>query len=142
MTDGADALTLARQLLDALNRGDRDGMKALLAEDVVQTEPLTDAVIRGPTAVIDDIWSMRNSFPDLHNEIADGFACGNRAVVEFTAAGTYEPYTYGAGAKKVTWRGCLIIRVTDRLIDRVDVYLDWLLPVEQLGELAFAAPRH
>src|SRR5579864_9086682 len=100
-----DPLDVARQLLDALNRGDRDGIRALLAADVTQTQPLEDVADAGPEAVVASIWSYRSSFPDLRVEVTDGFSSGDRAAVQFTAAGTYEPYTYGPNAQRVTWRG-------------------------------------
>jgi steroid delta-isomerase-like uncharacterized protein len=137
MTDKDDALTLARTFLDALNRGDRAGVRALLADNVTERQPLEEA-ITGPEAVVANIWSFRNSFPDLHVDVTDGFACDDRAAVEFTSVGTYEPYTYGAHAKRVTWRGCLIVRVQAGQLVQVDLYVDWLEPVQQLGELAFA----
>jgi steroid delta-isomerase-like uncharacterized protein len=138
MTDTEDALTLARTLLDALNRGDRAGVQALLAETVTEREPLEQEVIAGPEAVVASIWSYRNSFPDLRVEVTDGFASGDRAAVQFTAVGTYEPYTYGSHAKQVTWRGCMIVRADAGQLVQLDTYVDWLEPVQQLGEVAFA----
>ena len=133
-----DALSIARELLDAINRGDRDGVQALLAENVTQKEPLEDEAIIGPEAVVASAWSYRNSFPDLRVEVTDGFASGDRAALQFTATGTYEPYTYGAAAKRITWQGCMIVRAHAGQVDRLDFYVDWLGPVQQLGGLPFA----
>jgi hypothetical protein len=57
MTDTDDVFALARRLLDALNRGDRTGVQALLAETVSEREPLEQAVISGPEAVVASLWS-------------------------------------------------------------------------------------
>lgn len=138
MTNPDDALAIARRLLDALSRGDRAGIQALLAENVTEREPLEQEVITGPEAVAASMWSYRNSFPDLRIEVIDGFASGDRAAVQFTAAGTYEPYTYGASARQLTWRGCTIVRAEAGKIVQADTYVDWLEPVQQLGELAYA----
>jgi steroid delta-isomerase-like uncharacterized protein len=138
MSDTNDTLTLARSLLDALNRGDRAGVQALLAEDVTEREPLEEEAITGPEAVVASIWSFHNSFPDLRIEVTDGFTSGDRAAVQFTAVGTYEPYTYGSHAKQITWRGCMIVGSQAGQIVQLDTYVDWLEPVQQLGEVAFA----
>ena len=138
MTDTPDALTLARAFLDGLNRGDRAGVQKLLAENVTETQPLEREAISGPEAVVASIWSYRNSFPDLHVEVTDGFASGDRAAVQFTSVGTYEPYTYGANAKQITWRGCAIVRAHAGQIVQLDTYMDWLETAQQLGAAAFA----
>ena len=133
-----DAVTLARRLLDALNRGDRSGVQTLLAETVTESAPLEPQAITGPEAVVANLWSYRNSFPDLHVDVTDGFVSGDRAAVQFTATGTYEPYTYGSHAKHVTWRGCMIVEALAGQLVQVDTYVDWLEPVQELGEVAFA----
>ena len=138
MTNQPDALTLVRTFLEAFNRGDRAAALALLAEDVTVSEPLEPEGITGPEAVIANLWSYRNTFPDLHTDETDAFAAGDRAVVQFTSTGTYEPFTFGANAKRITWRGCIIARAYDGLIVRIDSYLDWLGPVQQLEGQAFA----
>jgi steroid delta-isomerase-like uncharacterized protein len=136
MTEANDALTIANALLDAFNRGDQAGVRALLAENVTEHEPLEQEAAMGPDAVIANMWGYRNSFPDLHSEVTDGFACGDRAAIRFTAVGSYEPATYGPDAKRVTWQGCLIFRMDGGRIVEVDLYLDWLDAVRQLGDVA------
>jgi steroid delta-isomerase-like uncharacterized protein len=138
MPDTDDALSLARKLLDALSRGDRAAAQALLAQDVTEREPLEHALITGPEAVAASMWSYRNTFPDLRVDVTDGFASGDRAAVQFTAVGTYEPYTYGSQAKQVNWRGCLIAKTRAGQITQLDTYVDWLEPVQQLGDIAYA----
>jgi hypothetical protein len=141
MSDTDDPLTLPRMLLDAFSRGDRAGVGALLAENVTVRQPLEHEVITGPEAVVASRWSYRNSYPDLHFEVTDGFTSGDRAAVEFTSTGTYEPYTYGARAKQVTWRGCMIVSAYAGQLGQIDLYVDWLEPVQQLVEVAFAPVR-
>lgn len=132
MTDTDDALAVAQAFVAALNREDQAGMTALLAANVTTSQPLEDGVISGPEAVVADTWSYRNTFPDLQMTVTDGFAAGDRAAVQFTAAGTYEPYTYGPRAKRVTWRGCLIVTAQAGKIAVIDFYTDWLGPLQQL----------
>ena len=132
MTNTDDALAVAQAFLAALNRGDRAVAQALLAANVTSSQPLEDGVISGAEAVVADIWSYRNTFPDLQTTVTDGFAAGDRAAVRFTAAGTYEPYTYGSRAKRVTWRGCLIATAPAGKITEIDLFTDWLRPLEQL----------
>jgi len=143
MTETDDALALARAFIDAGNRGDRAGAKALLAENVMQTLPLENEVRTGPEAAVENLWEYRNTFPDLRMDVTDGFGTGDRAAVQFTATGTYEPYTYGPNAKQITWRGCTIVRAQAGKITEIDVYVDWLGPIEQLGAIVYPPPaRH
>jgi ketosteroid isomerase-like protein len=133
MTEIDCALALARAFLTALNGGDREGLEALLAENVTQTQPLDDEALRGPRAVVADIWSYRNSFPVLQIEVVDGFAAGQRAALQYAATGTYEPYTYGSRAPRVTWLGAMIVTAQAEELIELDLYVDWLVPIEQLG---------
>lgn len=133
MMDADTTLTVARAFIDAINRGDRAGAKTHLTDDVTRSQPLDEQTIVGPEAVAADIWSYRNSFPDLQMTVTDGFAADDRAVLQFTARGTYEPFTYGQHAPQVTWRGCLIVTAQAGKIAALDIYVDWLGPIEQLG---------
>lgn len=133
MIDSDAPLTIARAFIDALSRGDRAAAKALLAENVTSSEPLEDETISGPEAVVADIWAYRNTFPDLLMEVTDGFAGGDRAALQLKGTGTYEPYSYGTRAKRITWRAALIIKAQAGKLVEIDFYTDWLGPVEQLG---------
>jgi len=129
VTDIHDTLALTRVFIDTLNRRDRAGTKALLAANVADRVLLEDRIARGPEAVVEEIWSYRNSFPDVQINPTDGFASGDRATVQFTAAATYEPYTYGPRAKHVVRHECVIVTARAGKITEISTYVDWLRPI-------------
>jgi len=125
-------IDIARALLDALNHGNRSGVHELLAPNVTQHGPPGESPLSGPDAVTESLWAYRNTFPDLRVEITDAFAAGDRGALEVSATGTYEPYTYGAAAKRVAWQGCLIVRSGGGLLVNIDIYADLLSVLSQL----------
>jgi ketosteroid isomerase-like protein len=135
---GRSTEAIVRALLDHLNAGDRSGFVGLLAQDAVQVEPAAGVEFRGPSDIAANFWSYRNTFPDLHFAVTNLFACGNRAVAELTVRGTYEPYTYGHGAKTITWYGCAVMEIESDKVARIAVYADRLNMLDQLGALPLA----
>jgi ketosteroid isomerase-like protein len=133
-----DTLGLARALNDAFNRGDREGFKALLTADAIQREQGESHVVKGAEEVTQNTWSYRNTFPDLTSQITDGFACGNRAALEVTLTGTYEPATYGPRAKAIAWQACLIVTTRAGKVCQVDYYANLLDIFGQLENSPFA----
>lgn len=136
MSDAQDALSVARALIEAVNRGDRDAFKALLSEDILQEEAAEDVVYNGPDEVTQNVWSYRNTFPDLHGEITDAFGSADHAALELALTGTYEPYTYGSKTKPVTWRACLIATVREGRVARFIFYIDTLTLLSQLERVS------
>lgn len=55
------------------------------------------APIEGPATAAHDRTAYQNTFPDLETEVTDGFAAGDRAAVQFTVTGIYEPYRTAHG---------------------------------------------
>lgn len=132
-----DAIGLARQLLEAFNGGNRDQFGSLLTDDVVQVEP-GGATFNGPKEVTANMWSYRNTFPDLQATVTDAFGSGDKAALEVTFAGTYEPYTYGKEAKRVTSDACMVAVAGGERISRFTIYIDRLAMLDQLEDMPLA----
>lgn len=135
---GQSTGALVRALLDHFNADDRSGFMSLLAAEAVQVEPAANVEFRGPSDIAANLWSYRNTFPDLHVTATNLFACGDQAVAEVTLHGTYEPYTYGGEAKTITWYGCLVVEAQSDKVSRMVVYADGLSMLDQLGALPLA----
>ena len=131
-----EAIVLA--LLDRINADDRSGFMSLVAPDAVQVELAAELEFRGPSDIAANFWSYRSTFPDLRATVTNLFACGTHAVAELTLRGTYEPYTYGRGAKTISWSGCLVMEVEGDRVDRIALYADRLNMLDQLGALPLA----
>lgn len=135
---GTSTEAVVRTLLDHINADDRSGFMGLIAPDAVQVEPAADAEFRGPENIAANIWSYRNTFPDLHLAATNLFACGTHAVAELILRGTYEPFTYGDGARMISWYGCLVMDIEHEKISRIALYADRLNMLDQLGALPLA----
>lgn len=83
-----DVLGLAREGLDALNAGDFERLRAVLAPDSVYAEAATQRRVQGIESIIELIRGWRTAFPDLHGIVTNGFASGNVAAIEVTWVGT------------------------------------------------------
>lgn len=129
---------VVQALLDCINAGDRSGFMNTLARDAVQVEPSAGVEFRGPSDIAANVWSYRSTFPDLHLTATNLFACGDHAVAELTLQGTYEPYTYGDGARTITWYGCFVMEVKGGRVVRIALYVDRLNMLDQLGALPLA----
>lgn len=135
---GLNVLDASRSLLDALNRGDRDDCQSLPSNEVVQSGQLDESNLEGPDATVKDVWSYMNTFPDLHIEVTDTLSSGNCVALSLTATGTYEPYTYGPAANRISWKGCVLVTARDGRLTHVDTYADWLTILDQLEGLPYS----
>lgn len=107
----------------------------MLSSEAVQSGQLDESDLEGPDDIAKDVWSYRNTFPDLYIEVTDAFSSENRAALSLTATGTYEPYTYGPAAKRISWKGCMLVSARDGRLTHVDIYADWLTILDQLEDL-------
>lgn len=80
---------IAREAVDAFNRGDSDAADRLFAAGYVDHDPSRAGLPPGPEGVR-QAWSMmRSAFPDLQVEIEDVIAEGDRVAVRGAIHGTH-----------------------------------------------------
>lgn len=103
---------LAREAVEAFNRGDLDAAGRLFTADYVDHDPSRAGLPTGPEGV-KQAWSMmRAAFPDLHFTIEDMIAEGDKVVARFTMSGTHQGEFMGIAAtgNRITITGIDIAR--------------------------------
>jgi steroid delta-isomerase-like uncharacterized protein len=85
----ADAKQMARQSIDAFNRGKLDEWGKSVAADAELVTPMA-GTIKGREAIKGYFEQMRQTFPDAHIDVHNVIAEGNTVVVEYTFTGTHK----------------------------------------------------
>jgi steroid delta-isomerase-like uncharacterized protein len=85
----ADAKQMARQSIDAFNRGKLDEWGKNVAADAELVTPIA-GTIKGREAIKGYFEEMRQTFPDAHIDVHNVIAEGNTVVVEYTFTGTHK----------------------------------------------------
>ena len=85
----ADAKQMARQSIDAFNRGKLDEWGKNVAADAELVTP-TAGTIKGREAIKGYFEQTRQTFPDAHIDVHNVIAEGNTVVVEYTFTGTHK----------------------------------------------------
>jgi steroid delta-isomerase-like uncharacterized protein len=95
----ADALVkIAREQIDAFNKGDWDQMRALLTPDARYHELGTERKIEGPEQIVELFKGWRTAFPDAVGTVTSSVAGGNKVALEVTWKGTHTgPLATAAG---------------------------------------------
>ena len=128
---------LVARLFDAFfNRGDLEEVDRAVAPDFLLHSPTLPEPGRGPQAVRDFVTGFRTGFPDVHLQVEDLIAEGDRVVARWrttrqTHTGPYQgiPPT---GAK-VEMTGIDIFRVEGGQLKEVWLEIDALRGVQQMG---------
>jgi ketosteroid isomerase-like protein len=120
MDHGRVSVEMLREVLDAFNRHDLDGIMAYFAEDAVFESP------RGPeswgtrfvgkAAVREGLALRFSGIPDVHYGEDRHFVSGDRGVSEWLLTGTM------AVGERIAVRGCDLWEFRDGLIVRKDSY--------------------
>jgi steroid delta-isomerase-like uncharacterized protein len=86
----ADAMVkLAREQVDAFNKGDWEGVRAGLASDSRYDELGTERKIDGPEKIIELFKGWKQAFPDAAGTVTSAVASGDKAALEVTWKGTH-----------------------------------------------------
>src|SRR5215207_10454783 len=82
---------LARRVLEEIfNKGNLDAADELLAPDFVDHDPSMPEDVRGPEGFKEYVSAYRSAFPDLHVQIEDQIAEGDKVTTRWTGTGTHE----------------------------------------------------
>ena len=141
---------LVRRLYEqGFNAGNLDVVDALVAPDVVTHNPLILDAPAGPASIRTGIEMLRRSFPDLHVDVLDLIAEGDRVAAFLAISGTNtgDYRRGGATGRRGSMRAFFIWRVADdRLVESWGV-ADRFAFLQQLGiipsddQLAAGMPR-
>jgi steroid delta-isomerase-like uncharacterized protein len=127
---------LARRVLDEMfNKGNLDVADELLAPDYVDHDPAMAEDIHGPEGFKEYVGAYRSAFSDLHLEIEDQIAEGDKVVTRWTGTGTHDGELAGIPptGNRVTLPGMEIVRISDgKLVEGWEGY-DMANLMRQLG---------
>ncbi|MQA09000.1 MAG: ester cyclase [Pseudonocardiaceae bacterium] len=127
-----------RRLNEALNSGDPHLISTTI-DDVFQP----DVLIRTPlqvdasgTDLMKQLWAvLLRGFPDLHVEVEDVIAEGDKVVSRNTVSGTHEGEYLGVAptGKSLTWNEIFIGRLVDGRVAETWGVVDVAAQMRQLG---------
>lgn len=72
------------------NEGNLDAADEYFTSDFVSHDPTSPQDIRGPERVRQNAAAVRSAFPDLHVEIVDQVAEGDKVVTRYVVTGTHD----------------------------------------------------
>ena len=127
---------LARRVLDEMfNKGNLDVADELLAADYVDHDPAMPEYIHGPEGFKEYVGAYRAAFSDLHLEIEDQIAEGDKVVTRWTGTGTHDGELAGIAptGNRVVLPGMEIVRISGgKLVEGWEGY-DSMNLMRQLG---------
>jgi steroid delta-isomerase-like uncharacterized protein len=127
---------LARRVIEEMfNEGNLDVADELIASDYVDHDPAMPEEVRGPEGFKEYVGMYRSAFPDLHIQIEDQIAEGDKVVTRWTGTGTHEGELAGIAptGNYVTLPGMEIVRISEgKLVEGWEGY-DSMTMMRQLG---------
>jgi len=115
----------ARRVFEAWEQGDLDALDDLVAADAIDHDPYNPHANEGREGFKKTIAMYREAFPDLHFEIEDQIAEGDKVVTRWAGTGTHEGTLMGMEptGTRATTRGIGIDRFEDGKI--VESWNSW-----------------
>src|SRR4028119_364722 len=104
---------LARRVLEEMfNKGNLDAADELLAPDYVDHDPAMLEDVHGPEGFKEYVGAYRSAFSDIHLEIEDQIAEGDKVVTRWTGTGTHDGELAGIPptGNRVTLPGVGVVR--------------------------------
>jgi predicted ester cyclase len=91
MSSAEENKALARHVIEEMfHNGNLEVADEHIAPDYVSHDPAMPENIRGPEGFKEYVGVYRTAFPDLHIEIEDQIADGDKVATRWTGAGTHE----------------------------------------------------
>jgi len=124
-------------VLVAFQGHDLNDLPALLTSDAVLRDS-SDAVVEGPTAIVEAIRPMLVAFPDLEVEVVSLFTSGDRAVAELVRTGTHTGPLRGPEmeipptGRTARMPEAILFRVRDGRVSELRAYVDRLHVLQEL----------
>jgi len=137
----ANAESIARQAIEAINRNDMAAYKALIHAEYTYRGP-DGQVQRGPDAAVAIVQTYRTAFPDdMSLDIKNIYSAGDTAIVEFTGKGTHNGDLAGIAptGRRVEIPIVTILEMRDGKVHTEREYFDNAYMLQQLGLMPAAA---
>ena len=131
----------AQSLIDAFNRSDWDGCRALLTANSVYDEVGSSRRLEGVNDIITTLQGWKEAMPDIKGTVNNSFASGNTANLEITWQGTHTgPLQSPSGVieatgKQQTTRSNFVMNIEGGKIGESRNYFDMLSFMQQLDVL-------
>jgi steroid delta-isomerase-like uncharacterized protein len=136
----ADAMVkIAREQVDAFNRGDWEGVRAGLAPDARYDERGTQRMISGHDKIIELFKGWKQAFPDAVGSVTSAVASGDTAALEVTWNGTHTgplvtaQGTIPASGKRQETPAAIFYTFAGDKIKESRQYFDSLTLLKQIG---------
>jgi steroid delta-isomerase-like uncharacterized protein len=123
-----------RQIIDAISRGDAEGLDELMAPEIVDHNPIPNQA-PGRDGFKQWMAASRTAFPDMHGTVEDVIAEGDRVAARTTWHGTHRGEFVGVGAtgRRVSFSAFHLVRFSqDRAVEWWGT-ADLLKVLQQLG---------
>ena len=123
-----------RRIIEAISRGDADGLDELIAPDVVDHNPIPNQA-PGRDGFKQWMAAARTAFPDMRGTVEDVIAEGDRLAARMTWHGTHRGEFVGVGptGKRVSISAFHLVRFSgDRAVEWWGT-ADLLGALQQLG---------
>jgi steroid delta-isomerase-like uncharacterized protein len=138
----ADAITLAKEGLEAFNKGDWDHTRGITSSNVVYVEVATGRQTSDIEKFIELAKGWRHAFPDANGTVTNALESGSTAVLEITWTGTHSgdlltptgdkiPPT----GKKINVTAVQVVEASGGKMTAVRHYFDLMTMLAQLGVL-------
>ena len=127
---------LSRRVIEEIfNAGNLDLADELIAQDHVHHDPAMPEEGHGPEHMKEFANMYRSAFPDVHIEIEDQIAEGDKVVSRWVASGTHEGELMGIAptGNRVTVAGMTIDRIANGQVAETWDNYDALGMMQQLG---------
>jgi steroid delta-isomerase-like uncharacterized protein len=136
-----EVIQTAQGFIDAFNRNDWDGCKALLTANSVYDEVGTSRRVEGVNDIVSSLQGWKEAMPDIKGTVTNSFASGNNANLEVTWQGTHTgPLQTPSGVieatgKPQTTRSSFLMNIEGGKIGESKNYFDMLSFLQQLDVL-------
>ena len=84
-----EMVKLAREQIDAFNKGDWELLRGIHASDARYEEFGTERKVEGPEKIVELFKGWKTAFPDAVGTVTSAIASGNKAALEVTWTGTH-----------------------------------------------------
>lgn len=123
-----NVLAVVQEHVDAFNANDKERFRATFSIDAVLVFRAVDRVSRGPQAITEAMWGLRDHFTNVKLQMTSAFADGNFASVELIRS-----CSHNKTGLRVTVPECATFALRNGKIATVHYYTDRMTELVQLG---------
>jgi steroid delta-isomerase-like uncharacterized protein len=134
-----ELVKLAREQINAFNKGDWELLRGILVSDPHYEEFGTERKAEGPEKIIELFKGWKQAFPDAAGAVTSAVASGDKAALEVTWTGTHTgplvtaEGTIPASGKRQQTPGAIFFTFDGIKIKSMRQYFDSLTLMKQIG---------